>query len=315
MVAARILHPFTMHRLTGFIATLLLASPLASRTLCAPLVIPFDFSQSELGLKVSIDGKPLSAILDTGVDPSLIDLAEAKALGLDINQRDAGEAAGFGAGRGMTVFPAKIKGLTIGQREFQPFDALASDMRSLTKADQPRLDMVLGYSFLSDKIVLVDYVTGRLAIFDRADEAKAMVETCKARWAIPLTTFESYPLIPDFRFGKVTGPVTLDTGSNGGIGLFRVAETLQGMQASLVHEGSTVHRGARGVSTVEDYSLNEPVGFGPFILPAGQKVFVHNEAGSEKRLANIGNTFLKALKIKMLLDYRSRYMTFFGSCG
>jgi hypothetical protein len=88
------------------------------------------------------------------------------------------------------------------------------------------------------------------------------------------------------------------------------------MQASLVHAGSTVHRGARGASTVEDFTLNEPVGFGPFTLPSGQKVFVHNQEGSaETRVANIGNTLLADLKIRMLLDYRSRSMTFYGSCG
>lgn len=305
-----------MNRAARVVATVFLVSLVTSRAMCAPLVVPFDFSHAELGLKVSMEGRSLNAIMDTGVDPSLIDLADAKALGLKINQGDAGEAGGFGEGRGMTVFPAEIKGLTIGQRKFEPFDALASDLTSLTHADQPRLDLVLGYSFLSDKIVLIDYVTGSLAILDTPDQAEAMVVNCKVRWAIPLKTLESYPVIPNFRFGKASGPVTLDTGSNGGIGLFRVATTLPGMQASLVSAGSTVHRGARGASTVEDFTLNEPVGFGPFTLPSGQKVFVHNQEGSaETRVANIGNTLLADLKIRMLLDYRSRSMTFYGSCG
>ncbi len=298
------------------IAAFFFASLSVRAAMGAPLVIPFDFSQSELGMKVFIKGKPLHAILDTGVDPSVVNLTDGKALGLKIDQGDSGEAGGFGDGRGMAVLPAEIKGLTIGEREFPPFEALASDMTSLSHDGQPRLSMVLGYSFLSDKIVLVDYVTDTVAILDTPDQATPMVGACKVRWAIPLKTLESYPVIPNFRFGKVSGPVTLDTGSNGGIGLFRAAMTLQGLQASLVHAGSTIHSGARGASTVEDFSLNETVGFGPFSLPAGQKVFVHNQEGSaQTRVANIGNTLLNDLKIKMLLDYRSRSMTFYGHCG
>jgi hypothetical protein len=246
----------------------------------------------------------------------LIDLAEAKALGLKINLGDSGEAGGFGEGRGMTVFPAEIEGLNIGGLMFKPIDALASDMSSLTHDQQSKLSVVLGYSFLSDKIVLVDYVAGSLAILDSAGQADAMVVNCKLRWSIPLKTLESYPVIPNFRFGRATGPVTLDTGSNGGIGLFRAALTLQGLQASLVHTGSTVRRGARGASTVDDFILNESVGFGPFHLPAGQKVFVHKQNGSAtRRAANIGNEFLNNLKIKMLLDYRDRSLTFYGRCA
>jgi hypothetical protein len=305
-----------MNRAAAVIAAFFLTGFLTSRAVCAPLVLPFDFSQSELGLTVSINGKPLHAILDTGVDPSLVDLADAKALGLKINLGESGEAGGFGQGRGMTIYPAEIKGLTLGEREFQPFDALASDMTSLSHEGQPRIDLVLGFSFLADKIVLIDYVARSLAILDTPDQATAMVGACAARWTIPLKTLESYPVIPDFRFGKATGPVTLDTGSNGGIGLFRAAMTLQGLRASLVHEGSTVRRGARGASKVEEFRLDEPVGFGPFNLPAGQQVFVHDQEGStQTRLANIGNAVLEKFKIKMLLDYRGRSMTFYGNCG
>jgi hypothetical protein len=305
-----------MQNAARVIAAALVASLLARGAMCAPLVVPFDFSRSELGLKVSIKGEPLNAILDTGVDPSLVDLADAKALGLKFNQGDAGEAGGFGDGRGMTVFPAEIAGLTIGQREFPPFDALASDMTSLSHDDQPKLSMVLGYSFLSDKIVLIDYVKDTLAILDTPDQSKAMVSKCHVRWSIPLTTLESYPVIPNFRFGKTVGPVTLDTGSNGGIGLFGAAMTLPGMKANLIHVGSTVRRGARGASKVQEFTLNESVGFGPFTQPPGETVFIHNQEGAaEKRVANIGNALLKDLKIKMLLDYRHRFMTFYGRCS
>jgi hypothetical protein len=279
------------------------------------LETPFDFSRSEIDIEVSIRGKTLNAILDTGVDPSVINLADAEELGLKVDRTDSGEAGGFGEGRGAIVFPARIEGLTILGHGFAAFDALASDTSPFTSRDQRRLNVVLGYSFLSDKIVLVDYIAHKLAILDRSGEAHAMVRTCRTRWRIPLKTFDSYPVIPAFRMGGASGPVTLDTGSSGGIGLFQEALDLPGVRSSLVDQGASIRRGARGESKVENFILSQPVGFGPFTLPAGQHVFVHKQQGSTvARIANVGNTVLAAFKIKMLLDYRSRAMTFYGDC-
>ncbi len=275
----------------------------------------FDFSQSEIGIDVAIKGKALYAILDTGVDPSVINLTDAEELGLQVDRTDAGEAGGFGEGQGAPVFPARIAGLSIGGHRFAAFDALASDTAAFTGRDQRRLNVVLGYSFLSDKIVLVDYVAHKLAILDGSGKARAMVRTCRTRWRTPLKTFDSYPVIPGFRLGEASGPVTLDTGSSGAIGLFQEALDLPGVRSSLVDQGASIRRGARGESKVENFILGQPVGFGPFTLPAGQRVFVHKQQGSTvARIANIGNTLLAEFKIKMLLDYRSRVMSFYGDC-
>jgi predicted aspartyl protease len=92
----------------------------------------FDFSRSEIGIEVSIRGKTLYAILDTGVDPSVINLADAEELGLKVDRTVSGEASGFGEGRGVTVFPTRIEGLTIRGHRFATFDALASDTATFT---------------------------------------------------------------------------------------------------------------------------------------------------------------------------------------
>ncbi|WP_404711272.1 hypothetical protein [Sphingomonas sp. MMS24-J13] len=43
---------------------------------------------------------------------------------------------------------------------------------------------------------------------------------------------------------------------------------------------------------------------------------LHNEGDPHgDRIANVGNALFAAMKIKMLLDYRGRTMTFYGDCG
>lgn len=46
------------------------------------LRVPFDFSQSEIGIDATVNGEPLYILLDTGVDPSPIDLQRAEAWAL-----------------------------------------------------------------------------------------------------------------------------------------------------------------------------------------------------------------------------------------
>ena len=294
--------------------TLALSCGVASGT---PLTVPFDYSHKEIGLSVTVGGAPLYMILDTGVDPSVIDLARADALKLKVDRGGGGEASGEGDAKQSKVYPSTIAGLAIGGRSFPGFDALAFDMGPLSKQYGRTLDGVVGYSFLTDKIVLIDYPARTLGILDQPSDAVATIRACRTRWSIPLASFkdDSIPMIPAFRFGAATAPISLDTGSNGGIALYQGALDLPGMRAALKENGETAYQGARGVGHAKTYVLTAPVSFGPFSLPAGQVVTVYPGAGSaDTRLANIGNPLFAQLKLKILFNYRSRLMTFYGDC-
>lgn len=305
-----------MSRLAALIPATLLAAGMAGATSAAPLIVPFDFSRSAIALDVSIGGKPVHMLLDTGVDPSLIDLGRADDLGIAVDRHDGGEATGFGGGKGAAVFPSRIDRLAIGGKSFPAFEALAADTTAISNGYGSRIDGILGYSFVADKIVLIDYPGRKLGILSDAVEAKAMTQGCRTRWSTELRTVDSFPVIPDFRIGSAKAPVTFDTGSNGGIALFESARQLPGVAAALQENGSITHVGARGDSKTVRYTLAAPVGFGPFALPAGQTVMIHAERGSpETKVANIGNKLIAAMKLKVLLDYRARRMTFYGDCG
>ncbi|WP_162305804.1 retropepsin-like aspartic protease [Oleisolibacter albus] len=304
-----------MHSLLRLILPVLALTAVSAAAAAAPLVLPFDFSRSALALSVTVRGTPLHVLLDTGVNPSVIDLRQADALGISVDRGDGGEATGFGDGRGAAIFPSHIDRLRIAGRDFAPVEALATDMTGISAGYGRRLDAILGYSFLSDKTVLVDYPRRLLAFLDDGAEAAPLTSGCRTRWSTPLTLVDSFPVIPDFRFGDATAPVSLDTGSNGGIALFRSALALPGLQSALSEQGSVTHAGARGAAKAKTYALAAPVGFGPFTLPAGQAVMLHKMEGSaDTRVANVGNTLLEALHLTVLFDYRAGRMTFYGDC-
>jgi hypothetical protein len=126
---------------------------------------------------------------------------------------------------------------------------------------------------------------------------------------------DNTPIIPNFRFGSSTGPITLDTGSNGGISLFDRALETPNVKAALVERGEIEHAGARGAAKSKTYLFGAPVGFGPFSLPAGQGVDrLKAESPDDKRFANIGNRLFADLKLTILLNYRAKNVSFYGGC-
>jgi hypothetical protein len=282
-----------------------------------PLTFPFDFSRGEIAVAAQINGHSALVILDTGVNPSVIDLEAAQAAGLNLKLIVGGEVTGEGNGPQPKTYETAIVGMAIAGRRFGRVVALASDLSGLSAGSGHRLDGVLGYSFLQRRIVLIDYPQATVSILDRPSQATAAVRRCRTWYTLPLRRFaDSFPIIPRFRFGNATGPVTLDTGSNEAISMYQSATHLPGVGAALHPMGDVTHGGFLGNAPTKAARLDLTTGFGPFRLPAGQVVTVRDTAGSmQTRVANVGNQLFVALKLRILLNYRDKQVSFFGNCG
>ena len=123
----------------------------------ASLTVPFDFSRSAIGLDVTVKGVPLHMILDTGVDPLRHRPETRPGAGAKIDHGAGGQASGEGDASNSKAYPTAIDDLKLSGRAFPAFEALAFDMSALSARYGRPLDGVLGYSFLTDKIVLIDY--------------------------------------------------------------------------------------------------------------------------------------------------------------
>lgn len=283
----------------------------------APLTVPFDFSRGEIALDVDIGGKPFHMILDTGVDPSVIDIKQAQALGLKIDRAGGGEASGEGGDASAKVFPTTLSGLSIAGSAVPDIEALAFDTSGLSAQFGAQLDGILGYSFLKDRIVLLDYDATALTFFDATAEAKSAIAACKTRYAIPLEGYpdDTIPRVRDFHIGPAVGSISLDTGSNSGVNLYQSALALPGLKEALAQAGDVQFAGARGQGQAKKYVLNAPIAFGPFSLPAGQIVTLRQSPGSDERIANVGNQLFAAMNLKILFDYPGKVVTFLGQCA
>ncbi|HEY1750007.1 MAG TPA: retropepsin-like aspartic protease [Caulobacteraceae bacterium] len=281
-----------------------------------PLSLPFDFSRGAVAIQVSVGGAPLRMLLDTGVDPSVIDLARAEALGLKLDRAAAGAGSGTGTTKQSTAIPTRIAGLAVAGRGAAPFDALATDLGDLSAAYGSRIDGILGYSYLSGRIALIDYPASRLTLFDRRGEAQGATASCRRRWVIPMRMLkdENWPLLP-LRLGDASATATLDTGHDGTVNLYQRALDLPGVRAALAADGEAQSNGFNGSEKRTRWRLDAPLGFGPFRLPPGASVTLADTQGAaDTSLANAGNRLFAALKLKLLLDYKDRLIGFYGDC-
>ena len=280
------------------------------------LRVPFDFSQFEIGIDATVDGEPLYILLDTGVDPSAIDLQRAEALHLTIDRNAGAPVSGFGNTEQPTAFPTAIQGFAISGHKFGSFDALASDLSALSVKYGRRVDAFIGYSFVQDKIILIDYPGRTLYLLDRPSAATSATKFCRTKWSAPMQFLEgeNWPLIPQLRLGDAVISATLDTGSSGLITLYEGALDIPGVRSALVQKGEVKSGGFHGEEKFKEYVFNKPIGFAGFELPAGAAVTLRNVKGSSSNLANVGNKLFASMDLKMMLDYRHRTMTFFGGC-
>ena len=125
------------------------------------------FSNNTIYLPVMINGQGgFFMTLDTGTNPSAIDLAKAKSLGLPMSA-ETSEAKGLGNGAVTTqrtkVAKLNVSGIEATQVEFEALDLSAMQ----AAADKPIIG-ILGYSFLRGRIIDIDYPHHRLRLFSKS---------------------------------------------------------------------------------------------------------------------------------------------------
>lgn len=249
------------------------------------------------------------AFIDTGVDPSVVDVSFARALGLPVDESVSGEAEGSGDGQGLRVMQATIEGLSLNNRLFDPIDAVAADLSSFGSALNSDLVLILGYSFMQDRIVRFDYQAGEIVIADSQSTLRPPTTPVTKEHRVPLKFNSAEDVIPVFEIRVQGEPVTvsLDTGKSGGIEFYDSAVDRLGLkQASDAGEQETRH-GARGSRTVSAGVL-DVISVGSFDVENARVSFSDKKPSGEVREGNAGNAFLRNFVVTV--DYVNGELVF-----
>ena len=270
--------------------------------------VPFDFYRNEIMLQVKVDGKgPFNMMLDTGTNPSAIDIAAAKELSLKLD--GAGSRSSGGGTDVNLVYETRLPLVELGGITAKNLEAVAIDLTKLSQRLGKPLHGVLGHSLLNGRIVQIDYPRRVLRFYSQSPFSKTMSRSNSSKRTTLSFRYEDDVLIDDvFVNGKkVVGD--LDTGSDGTFKLTPAAISYLGLEEEVRRAQVSESVGFNGLSENREGSVSN-VTLGVISIDTPAVIFFGKGTGRDKKAwgVNIGNAFLKDFVVT--IDYRRKLITF-----
>jgi predicted aspartyl protease len=263
--------------------------------------VPFDFYKNEIILQVKVNGKgPFNMMLDTGTDPSGVDLATARDIGLKLHP--LGKPASGGGTDVNLAYSTEMSLVEVSGFTVKNVETLALDLSKVSERLGKPLHGVLGHSVLNGRIVQIDYPNRVVRFYSQPLFSKG-ANTPK-RSVLSFRYADNVLLDDVFVNGKkIVG--NLDTGSSGTFNLTPAAVSYLGLEEEFNQAPVSTDVGYNGVSQNRKGKVNN-VTVGGISVDAPAVIFFAKGAGRDKKPwgINIGNAFLK--DFVLTLDYRNK---------
>jgi predicted aspartyl protease len=176
--------------------------------------VPFEFYRDSVVVQVKVNGKgPFDMLLDTGVNPSIINRHTAEAIGLKVSAQ--GEQ-GSGSGREVNLaYETVLPRVELGGLSATNVQALAVDLSKMSQTFGKPLIGVLGYSLLKDRVVQFDYPKRVARFYSSSPYSQAGAGSDSSnRTTLPFTYGDDI-LVNGITVNGKKVTATFDTGSNG----------------------------------------------------------------------------------------------------
>ena len=280
-----------------------------SQTAKAPVEVPFEFLHNQIVVQVKVNGKgPFNMLIDTDTDPSAIDASTAKALGLQVGTN--GAAATGGGTEKNVVYPTRLASVELGGISAKDVVAAMIDLTKIgTRIGRP-VQGVLGFSFLKDRIVQIDYANSKLRFFavspyPRIDLTPNTVNTI----ALSFRREDGDVIVDSVFINGEKMRATLDTGSSGTFTLTPEAVAILNLE-----DQSRGGDGGRSVGYNGEYENKsgalKSVRLGRFSAESVPAEFWLPNTGHDKKKyqVNIGNGFFQ--DFMMTFDFKNKIVVF-----
>jgi predicted aspartyl protease len=269
--------------------------------------VPFDFYRNEIILRVRVNGKgPFNMMLDTGTDPSAIDLATAKELGLKL-QPLGKPGSGGGTDVNLTYY-TELPLVEVGSFAVKDLVTLGIDLSKISGRLEKPLHGVLGHSLLKGRIVQIDYPNRVVRLYSQSPFSKTVKQpNTPTRTVLPFRYVDNVLIDEVYVNGKKL-VANFDTGSNGSFDLTPAAVTYLGLEEEVGRAPISTDVGYNGASQNRRGKLGN-VTIGGISVDAPEVTFFGKGTGRNKKPwgINIGNGFLKDFVVT--IDYRSKMIT------
>lgn len=268
------------------------------------LEVPFDFVRNEIIVQVKVDGKgPFNMMLDTGTDPSAVDFATARELGLKLSSV-GGPVSGGGTDKNL-AYATRLPLVEAGGLTVKNVSALAIDLSKVGERLGKPLAGVLGHSLLNGRIVQIDYPKHVVRFYSQSPFSK---QPNTSKRTVLRFRYDDNVLIDDVFVNGKKMVGNLDTGSNGSFNLTPAAISYLGLEEEVSRAPVSTSVGYNNVSENREGKVTN-ITIGGISVDGPSVIFFAKGAGRDKEPwgLNIGNVFLKDFVVT--IDYRSKLVT------
>ncbi len=286
-----------------------LASAANAQAQKPPIEVPFEFIHNEIVVQVKIAGKgPFNMLVDTDTDPSAIDASSARELGLSIGSNGS-PASGAGT-EVNTVFPTTLPTVELGSLTAKQVAAATIDMSRISERIERKIHGVLGFSFLKDRIIQIDYANLKLRFFAESPYPRIQLAPNTVNTIAMTFKREGGDVIIDSVFvNNQKMRATLDTGSSGSFSLTPEAVGLLGLEDQAADGQTETSVGYNG-RYERKTGILKSVRMGRYAAEGVQAAFLPPKTGFDNKpfQVNIGNAFFQ--DFLMTFDFKNKIVVF-----
>lgn len=285
--------------------------PITGRAQAAKNVIevPFEFVHNQIVIDVKINGKgPFKMLLDTDTDPSAIDLEAARELGLDVGQK--GYQTTGGGTEANVSYLTTLNLVEVGTASAQKVAAAALDLSKLAKQIGGPVRGVLGYSFLKDRIVQIDYANTKVRFFSASPYPRIdLTPNTVNIIALPFRREDGDVIVDSVFVNNEKMRATLDTGSSNALCLTPEAIAILGLDEQVAAGSPDKSVGYNGEYESRSGVLKS-VRLGKYAAESVPAQFWSPNTGHDKKKfqINIGNAFFQ--DFLMTFDFKAKIVVF-----
>lgn len=217
--------------------------PLGMRTLPGgkqAVTVPFEFSRNLVFVHAKLGEHPLTLILDSGAGSTVLNQRLVTELGL----KTAGQVRGMGAGGAVQGSIVRLEGLALGEAQLAPAIVPTLDLTDIEKLAAHRIDGILGYTFIADGAIQIDYEKRELTLF-----APEVYLPPPEAMALDVTFRHNLPHVRGALNDLSEAWLTLDTGNSGALVIMADYARAHGIGTEIPPRAKTVAAGVGG--TVE----------------------------------------------------------------
>jgi predicted aspartyl protease len=265
---------------------------------------PFDFDRNEILLQVKVNGKgPFRMMLDTGADPSAIDLATAREIGLKLAPTGR---QGSGGGSGINLsYETELPLVEVGGLAARNLTAVAIDLSNISQRWGKPIQGVLGHSLLHNRVIQIDYPKQVVRFYAKSPFSKVTNQANTSTRTVLSFRYANNVLVDDVWVNGKRVVAELDTGSDGTFKLTPAAVTYLGLEGEVSKAQATKSVGFNGIAENSEGKVGN-VTIGGISIEAPIVIFFGKGTGRDNKAwgINIGNAFLK--DFVLTIDYRSK---------